>query len=89
MNTIAIILIKGCSTRYKRTLAVFMTSLPIMLHCSNLGDTKYNISPISNCMCDTISVNREILKSLAPYSFLPKSLIKALITAANKIKMTK
>ena len=34
-----------------------------IFHHLNLGDTKYNIIPIANCMCENISANNVILKS--------------------------
>ena len=84
INTKAIILIKGCSKEVNRIAESFIS--PSI--ADPLGETKYKIKPISNCMCERINANKEIRKSLSVNNFLETIPIIALTAAKNKTVKT-
>ena len=65
IKTIPNIPTKGCSTANCLAKDVNPPIPFSFITLNPRGDTKYNTRPISNCMCETINANRDILKSLA------------------------
>lgn len=91
INTTTRIITIGCSTAFNRSKESFITVLIPLLEIAFIpsGETKYKMSPIKSCKCVTIKANRDILKSLGPYSLLEKNPISALSVAKVTTRTTK